>query len=851
MFENVAPRKAMKFVRFSVGLICAWPLPSAATKAQVLCFRTMKALNILSALGLFFPVLYAMIRHRDDAIEFTKAGLMLIACAQLLTQILICSVQYDRFQRLIENVTASFENANSNERCVYRRYINKYSKFYGLAALWYYVSSTVVVIGSIFLPQPFPTVSEYPFRVDYEPVRTIIFVHQAFVGYQCSAAVCVNMFAAVLILYAAARFEILMTDLKGATSYDALTACVRKYHVATGFAKDVVKGTKYIALFTVVYSGIALVLCGLNIIGRQPFVVKLQFCGLAWVSLVEVFMCVLPADNLINMSENTVRSAYESKWYDQVLHVQKTVLRILVPQVPVAINIKCIIPILSLEYYCSFVSNAVSLFTVLRMLFGKDADLASSISTNNTHYNIIRLIRLPHKFLQQNETSSHSTDIPTDTLSIYLPRTALASQIAVLTPLSKLILRGAVLSNRASTAGTISTSFHVATMFSNVTPRQAIAFTKYSVILCCGWPLPSTATRRQYYVYIVLKLVSALIGVVVILPVFFALYLYIDDPVITAKTFGLGTALIQTIVNMFICSVQHDDYQRLIEEMKNYLDKAESYEMAVFQKYLDKYSPYHGLSTMIFFLSSAFIVVSCIFSEQPFPTISEYPFRVDYEPLRTAIFINHAFTAFQNVSSVSLNTLTALLLLFAAARFDILMLTLQEAVTVADLKECMKRYDDIKRYAHDVIGVIKYISLSSIVFSSIILVNGGINIIGHSEFAVKCEFVCVVIVTLIEVFSCVLPADSLIEASTCAISSVYNMKWYEQDLNVQKTVLRMLVPQKSIDISFVYIIPQLSLNYYCSYISGAFSLFTVLRFALDDSQVTASSNNLNTTCCYD
>nr|XP_033339140.1 uncharacterized protein LOC117227747 [Megalopta genalis] len=388
-------------------------------------------------------------------------------------------------------------------------------------------------------------------------------------------------------------------------------------------------------------------------------------------------------------------------------------------------------------------------------------------------------------------------------------------------------------------------------MFSNVTPRTAVTFTKYSVLLCCGWPLPSTATKCQYYVYMVLKFLSILIDIAVILPVFWALYIYIDDPVITGKTFGLGTALVQTLANMIICSVQHNHYQRLIEEMTSYLDKAKSYEMAIFQQYVDKYSPYHGFSTMMFYFCATLVVFSSMFSDQPFPTIAEYPFRVDYEPVRTAIFMNHVLTAYQNVSSVSLNTLAALLLLFAAARFDILMLTLEEAVTVTDLKECMKSYDEARRYAHDVIGGIQYLSLSSVAFSSVILVNGGINIIGRREFPVKCQFVFVIIVTLFEVFSFVLPADSLIEASTGAILGVYNMKWYDQDLNVQKTVLRMLVPQKPIDVSFIYVIPQLSLNYYCSYISGAFSLFTVLRLALDDSEVTVSSNTLNTTCCYD
>ncbi|XP_076380237.1 uncharacterized protein LOC117227745 [Megalopta genalis] len=384
MFDNVTPEKAIAFVRFSVFLICGWPLSSMATKAQVLCFRISKVFNTISAFGLLLPVSYAMVVHGDDAIEFSKAAIMLSACCHVVTQILLCSIHYARFQRLIETINATFKNARSYERCVFQRYVDTYSMFYGLATLWYYVSPVVVVLGSILLPQPFPTVSEYPFRVDYEPVRTIIFVHQAFVGFQCSASVSVNMFAALLILYTAARFEILMIDMKEATSVDALVICVKKYHVVTRFGKDVVEGTRYIALFTVLYSSIALVFCGLSIIGRQSFLVKLQFCFLAWVSLVEVFMCALPADNLINVSESTVRSVYESKWYEQLLDVQKTVLRILVPQEPVAISIKCIIPILSLEFYCSFVSNAVSLFTVLRMMFGEDADLLSSKSANST-----------------------------------------------------------------------------------------------------------------------------------------------------------------------------------------------------------------------------------------------------------------------------------------------------------------------------------------------------------------------------------------------------------------------------------------------------------------------------------
>nr|XP_033339133.1 uncharacterized protein LOC117227742 [Megalopta genalis] len=310
-------------------------------------------------------------------------------------------------------------------------------------------------------------------------------------------------------------------------------------------------------------------------------------------------------------------------------------------------------------------------------------------------------------------------------------------------------------------------------MFGNATPKKAITFTKYSVIFCCGWPLPSSASKRQFYGYLFLKVVGALLTIAVFLPALWSLYLHIDDPVITGNTFGLACALLQNFASIIICTIQHNHYQylqlshvfqRLIEEMTNYLDKAKSHEMAIFQRYVDKYSTYHGTSTLVPYFCAVLIVVATLFLEQPFPVISEYPFRVDYEPIRTIIFLNHSFVALQNISCVNLNSLTALLLLFAAARFDIFMSHLEMADTVADLKECMNMYGDVKRYAHDVVGGIQYITLSTVLFSSIILVNAGLNIIGHLAFGVKCQFTFVALTVLLEVFTCVLPADRLIEA---------------------------------------------------------------------------------------
>ncbi|XP_076284116.1 uncharacterized protein LOC143210809 [Lasioglossum baleicum] len=388
MFENVMPEKAMAVVRLSIALICCWPLPSTATKAQVLSYRILKVLCGISAIVVLLPVLNAAIHYYGEPTHFSLASIMTFASAHLVTQILIGSFQHDCWQRLIEHITASLKNAKSYERDVYQRYVNKYCRFYGLNITWNYVCATVNTVTSIFLQQPSTIFSELPFTLDYEPVRTIIFLHHSCIHYQCAASVSLNMFAGLLLMYTAARYEIVMIDLRESTSIDTLTMCVKKYHsrsddyheivsVLFRLAKDVIDATQYIVCFTILYSSLDLVLCGLNIIGvTETLHDKTAVYVLGWDHTAAGFH--------LRFSTNAVRGVYESTWYDQVLGVQKTVLRILVPQAPIIISIPCFMSSLSLEYYCSYISNSVSLFAVMRLIVGENADFQASESTNSS-----------------------------------------------------------------------------------------------------------------------------------------------------------------------------------------------------------------------------------------------------------------------------------------------------------------------------------------------------------------------------------------------------------------------------------------------------------------------------------
>ena len=122
------------------------------------------------------------------------------------------------------------QDADPREMSVFQSYVDRFSTFYVLAVTWFYMSMSVFVVGTLLLPQPLPTNAEYPFSVDYEPIRSIIFVHQAVACAHAVAHNCVNVIGALLISFAAARIEILTLELRDVVNAGDLIECIKKYY---------------------------------------------------------------------------------------------------------------------------------------------------------------------------------------------------------------------------------------------------------------------------------------------------------------------------------------------------------------------------------------------------------------------------------------------------------------------------------------------------------------------------------------------------------------------------------------------------------------------------------------------
>ncbi|CAK9821660.1 hypothetical protein ANTRET_LOCUS352 [Anthophora retusa] len=374
MLKYPSAERAISFAQLMAAFSCCWPLPATSTMAQLFLFKILRSVLLLNAFLLFLPLSYAIHVYWNDAENFAKAVCMLLAVMQILFQTFVCSAQYDNLQKLIEEMKICCLTAKPYERDVFQRYVDKYSLSYVLCSAWFYLTASIMILGCLFISDPFPTNAVYPFPVNFEPLRSIIFIHQACVGIQCAANASTNILVALLLLFATARFELLMMELRNVKDKETLIKCMKNYYVLRRYATNVTSSVQYMVLITVILCIVACVFAGINLIGKQPITVKVQFLTVGATALLEVFMCSLPADRLIDMSGNVMQGIYESKWYEGSLGIQKLVALMLTPLSPITVKINCIIPVLSLNFYCSYISNTFSLFTALRIVMIDEED---------------------------------------------------------------------------------------------------------------------------------------------------------------------------------------------------------------------------------------------------------------------------------------------------------------------------------------------------------------------------------------------------------------------------------------------------------------------------------------------
>lgn len=88
-----------------------------------------------------------------------------------------------------------------------------------------------VITAPLFSSQSFPSEAEYPFDVQHQPLKTLIYAHHILTAYQSVIQVSANTFPALLLWFVAARFRILSTRFRTMTNMKELIKYTREHYI--------------------------------------------------------------------------------------------------------------------------------------------------------------------------------------------------------------------------------------------------------------------------------------------------------------------------------------------------------------------------------------------------------------------------------------------------------------------------------------------------------------------------------------------------------------------------------------------------------------------------------------------
>ncbi|EZA56762.1 ObirOr5-H3 [Ooceraea biroi] len=370
---DVRIEKLIAFLKTHLFFACCWPLRSTATRYEKTCDMIFRFFSMVHGTVMIVSILYTIYINPSNLLLIMRLCCQLCTTTEVPLQIMCYTMQYDRLQYVIYELEDYCKRAKPEEVIVFHRYIDNCRSFYIGSVSAFTVTALLLCISPAVESTTFPIDVEYPFSMDYLPVKILIYLHQLLLIYQSYTQVCSNVFVGLLLWFVSARCDILSKKFRTVTEFTELRAHLREHQQLLQYGNEVALSVRYVMLASLTVSTVVIIFTGCTFLSRQPLSVKSTFLIFFVSSLAKVYLCAWPADRLLSASTDIAHAAYNSMWYNSKAEFQKNFLHTLLrSQQPIIINVPCILPTVSLNYYASYISTAFSYLTTFRILLEDD-----------------------------------------------------------------------------------------------------------------------------------------------------------------------------------------------------------------------------------------------------------------------------------------------------------------------------------------------------------------------------------------------------------------------------------------------------------------------------------------------
>ncbi|XP_047366821.1 odorant receptor 30a-like [Vespa velutina] len=369
-----------------------------------------------------------------------------------------------------------------------------------------------------------------------------------------------------------------------------------------------------------------------------------------------------------------------------------------------------------------------------------------------------------------------------------------------------------------------------------IKPNQMLRLLNLTGNFTSTWPGSQKAGRFEMILRDVGWILGVLNAFLILLTLFYADYYHINEKDVATlmKPLCETATLIDVILALILCRFRRTNLQKLMEEVKEFINNCNIEEEAIMQKYID----HSSISTT---MAASNVLAAIAFSFTPFfgendvPGDAMFPFDVTSLFIRIPIYLLDVIVLFQTALCVCVDFMIAMLMWYSATKLEILGLKLENATDKYKIKNCAKEHQKILNFISETQKVIEMLLFKTNVTMGATAIGATFSLLHHEPINIELQFICMMIASYQRLYVTALPADDLKETSMKLATSAYNSKWFEDTSNMATDVRIIIVrSQKPILISMGGLLPNLTLEYYANFFYTISSYFMTMRQMIEE-----------------
>ncbi|XP_050455390.1 odorant receptor 4-like [Cataglyphis hispanica] len=300
-----------------------------------------------------------------------KALAQFVTGMDFLLNLIIFKLRKTRIQKLLKEIEDFLRTSNDNEKTILQKYTDRYTIFFILVAICHCLGFFAFCCGPIFLSTKWPIEIWYPFSIESPMAICIFYILQVYVIMKAGLNFIVILMFGMFFLYSSAKLEMLCSKIQSAKNKSQINSCIKKHQKIIKYVNEASHAVQYILYKTNIVMSLVIISSTCSIIRGRSLWVSYQFVFMIICGCQKLYLTAWTADDLMENSVQVAMEIYSIPWFENLQYNTKDIcFMIQRSQMPLGVNIRGLLPTLSLEYFTKYSMTTISYLTTMKTIIG-------------------------------------------------------------------------------------------------------------------------------------------------------------------------------------------------------------------------------------------------------------------------------------------------------------------------------------------------------------------------------------------------------------------------------------------------------------------------------------------------